>query len=184
MSQEDQDERLSEKIRSLRIHGASPKYYHSIIGGNFRLDALQAAILNVKLNYLEHWIRRRQEIADSYHLLFKKSGGDGQAGFALPFEAYRRRDVLHYHTYNQFVIRVRGRDELRNFLRQKGIETAVYYPLPLHLQECFRDLGYKPGDFLQAECASRETLALPIYPEMTEDEQKGVAAAVREFYRP
>jgi dTDP-4-amino-4,6-dideoxygalactose transaminase len=167
------DEHLAETLRVLRVHGSKPKYYHRMVGGNFRLDALQAAILGVKLQYLASWTEARRRHARSYRQLFEEVGG--LEWLSLPEDAPG-------HIYNQFVIRCPERDRLRAFLRERGVETEVYYPLPLHLQECFIDLGYRSGDFPHAEAAARESLAIPIYPELTEDQQQYVVHQIRGFY--
>lgn len=167
------DEALAEKLRVLRVHGSKPKYYHRIVGGNFRLDALQAAILRVKLRYLRAWTERRRARAQQYRILFKEAGLLDTV--ALPADTPG-------HIYNQFVIRVRDRDSLREYLKREGIGTEVYYPLPFHLQECFRYLGYGECDFPEAERASKETLAVPIYAELTAAMQAKVVAKIEEFY--
>ncbi len=176
------DADVAERIRILRVHGSKPKYYHKLIGGNFRLDALQAAVLNVKLNYLDGWTARRQENAARYEDLFRQSGVIERAGVGIPQAVYRQARVSHYHIYNQFVLRTPNRDRLMAHLKQKGIGTEVYYPVPFHLQECFRVLGYKEGDFPEAERAAKETLALPIYPELTPAQQEQIVSAIRDFY--
>ena len=168
------DDRLAETVRALRVHGGNPKYHHSLVGGNFRLDALQAAILRVKLRYLKSWTEARRVNAGRYRSLFEERGVSKFA--SLPGDSPG-------HVYNQFVVRFLERDRLQSFLRQTGIETEVYYPVPLHLQECFRDLGYRAGDFPKAEAAARESLALPIYPEITEEQQRYVVEKIGEFYR-
>jgi dTDP-4-amino-4,6-dideoxygalactose transaminase len=178
------DAQLAERVRILRVHGGKPKYYHKLVGGNFRLDALQAAVLNVKLNYLDGWTRRRQEHARRYAELFAGSGLVGRGDLALPAAVWEGSGASRYHIYNQFVIRARGRDQLQEYLRDQGIGTEVYYPLPFHLQECFRALGHKEGGFPEAERAARETLALPIYPELSEAQQDLVVRAITDFYRP
>jgi dTDP-4-amino-4,6-dideoxygalactose transaminase len=175
------DSELAAKLSILRVHGSKPKYYHALIGGNFRLDALQAAILNVKLNYLDAWTRRRQENAGRYMALLSQRGLV-PAKLQLPEAIYTATGVRHYHIYNQFVIRVPARDRLMEHLRKSGIGVEIYYPVPFHLQECFRTLGYKAGDFPEAERAARETLALPIYPELTEAQQTEVVDRIAEFY--
>jgi dTDP-4-amino-4,6-dideoxygalactose transaminase len=167
------DGELAETLRVLRVHGGKPKYYHRLIGGNFRLDALQAAILRVKLRYLADWTALRQRNADRYRQLFADLRLTEHV--ALPA-------AIPGHVYNQFVIRVTNRDGLRAFLRAAGVETEIYYPLPLHLQECFHKLGYRKGDFPHAEAAACHSLALPIYPELTEDQQRYVVTRIREFY--
>ncbi len=171
------DDELAERIRLLRVHGAGSKYYHQLIGVNSRLDALQAAILLVKFRYLEEWTQRRRENAAYYDRLFEEI--DHKAfGIKTPFVQYNNR-----HIYNQYVIRVPKRDELREFLFREGIGTDIYYPLPLHLQECYKDLGYEEGDFPHAERAAKETLALPIYPELTRGQQEYVVSKIEEFFR-
>jgi len=166
---------ICEKLRIIRAHGASPKYYHRVIGGNFRLDALQAAIVSVKLKYLDCWTEARQKNAERYRGYFKEAGLEGRV--VLPAENEGR------HIYNQFVIRVKGvRDQLRSYLSDAGIGTEIYYPLPLHLQQCFSYLGYQAGDFPVTENAAATTLALPIFPELTVDQQQFVVAKIREFF--
>lgn len=167
------DAELGEKLRVLRVHGSKPKYYHHTVGGNFRLDALQAAVLRVKLKYLDEWTAARRRNASRYRSLFQETGSPG--GICLPVDSPG-------HIYNQFVIRVTGRDGLRAHLKERGIETEVYYPVPLHLQACFRDLGYKKGDFPESEAAADTSLALPIYPELTEDQQGHVVQSIGSFY--
>ncbi|MBI1978251.1 MAG: DegT/DnrJ/EryC1/StrS family aminotransferase [Candidatus Omnitrophica bacterium] len=175
------DPKLAEKVRMLRVHGAKTKGEHLLIGGNFRLDALQAAILDVKLNYLDNWIRERGEIARSYRELFEKANLD-QKGIIFPEERYSEQGLSHPHTYHQFVIRVPRRDDLKNFLKEKGIETAIYYPLPIHLQPCFAFLGYRRGGFPESERAAQESLALPIYPGLGRIQQEAIMEAIAEFY--
>jgi dTDP-4-amino-4,6-dideoxygalactose transaminase len=165
---------LYEHLKTIRVHGSRPKYYHKFIGGNFRLDALQAAVVSVKLKYLDEWSRGRQENAKTYRTLFADSGLEG---VKLPVEKENR------HIYNQFVIQVpEKRDELRQFLQQEEIGTEIYYPVPLHLQECFTYLNYKKGDCPVSERAATHTLALPIYPELTDDQQAYVVEKIKEFY--
>lgn len=176
------DPLLAEKVQILRVHGSQPKYFHKIIGGNFRLDSIQAAILNVKWNYLDGWTRRRQENMKRYVALFKESGLIQKIKLGLPQTTYETSGVSHSHIFNQFVIRVPERDALRDDLNRKEISTEVYYPVPLHLQECFRSLGYKEGDLPEAEKAANETLALPIYPELKSDQQEAVVNSIKEFY--
>lgn len=165
-----------EKMHILRVHGSQPKYYHKYIGGNFRLDALQAAIVSVKLKYLDEWTAARQNNAQNYRKLFNKAGLAKE--ITLPIEKENR------HIYNQFIIKVSNkRDEVRAYLNNAGIGTEIYYPVPLHLQECFSYLGYKKGDMPVSEEASMNTIALPIYPELTEDMQVYVVDKIKEFYR-
>jgi dTDP-4-amino-4,6-dideoxygalactose transaminase len=176
------DADLAERIRILRVHGSQPKYYHKLIGGNFRLDTIQAAVLNVKLNYLDGWTKRRQENAARYETLFRQSGLVQKGKVRLPEPVYRDKGIKHYHIYNQFVLRVERRDDLIAHLKLKGIGAEIYYPVPFHLQECFRYLGHKAGDFPESERAANETIAIPIYPELTMAQQTEVVEAVASFY--
>jgi dTDP-4-amino-4,6-dideoxygalactose transaminase len=168
------DEKLAETLNLLRIHGAKPKYYHKIVGGNFRLDALQAAILRIKLKYLKGWSEKRRQVARRYRSLFEEMG-------LLRWVTLLKDSSGHI--YHQFVARFPDRDRLQGFLQDRGIETAIYYPVSLHLQECFRDLGYGQGDFPHSETAAKESLALPLYPELSADHQEYVVDQVKEFYR-
>jgi len=168
------DEALAERMRLLRVHGGKPKYHHRVVGGNFRLDALQAAILRVKLQHLDHWTARRRSNADRYRRWFREAG--------LTTVVSLPEDVPG-HIYNQFVIRVPDRDRLQSYLSEQRIGTEVYYPVPLHLQECFDGLGYSRGDFPNAEAAARDSVAIPIYPELTEAQQRYVVSQIGEFYR-
>lgn len=176
------DADLAERIRILRVHGSQPKYYHKLIGGNFRLDTIQAAVLNVKLNYLDGWTKRRQENAARYETLFRQSGLVQKGKVLLPEPVYRDKGIKHYHIYNQFVLRVEKRDDLIAHLKQKGIGAEIYYPVPFHLQECFKYLGHKAGDFPESERAANETIAIPIYPELTMAQQTEVVEAIAAFY--
>ena len=139
-------------------------------------------MLNVKLNYLDDWTRRRQENAQRYEALFRKSGLIQKNTVRLPEPVYRESGHKHYHIYNQFVLRVDRRDALIDHLKQKGIGAEIYYPVPFHLQECFRYLGYKDGDFPESERAAKETIAIPIYPELTAEQQGLVVEAIRSFF--
>ena len=168
------DAGLDHRLRVLRHHGETAKYEHAHVGGNFRLDALQAAVLRVKLAHLPTWNRARGANAERYRRLF----ADVDLG-----ERVRLPAPVPGHAYNQFVVLVQHRDELRAFLGERGIGTEIYYPIPLHLQECFRGLGYKVGDFPAAERAARHSLALPIYPELTEEQQQHVTDTIAAFYR-
>jgi dTDP-4-amino-4,6-dideoxygalactose transaminase len=176
------DAQLADRVRMLRAHGSRPKYYHALIGGNFRLDTLQAAVLNVKLKYLDGWTARRRENAALYVALFGESGLTARGLVRLPEAVHAGSGVPHAHIYNQFVVRVPDRERLRAHLAAAGIGTEVYYPVPFHLQECFRGLGHGPGDFPEAERAAAESLALPIYPELTAEMQRHVVDSVRAFY--
>lgn len=204
------DPELAHRARLLRNHGAEPKYYHKLVGGNFRLDALQAAVLRVKLKYLDDWTAARQRNAGRYRQLFAEAGlttddgrpttddrrpttddrrrtaddgrpsavSDRRSAVVLPHDAGYGR-----HIYNQFVIRVERRERVMAVLRERQIGHEIYYPVPLHLQECFAGLGYRPGDLPESERAAKETLALPIYGELTAEMQEEVVAAVAEAYR-
>jgi dTDP-4-amino-4,6-dideoxygalactose transaminase len=209
------DEELAEKLRILRVHGGQPKYYHKIIGGNFRIDAIQAAVLNVKLPYLDSWTKKRQENAELYTKFFienELSEEEGKLKYGdknkvlLPEPVYKinnlklyrinknyelrvkNKDVLYkknnlkyYHIYNQYVIRVQDRDNLRKFLTENEIGTEIYYPVPFHLQECFAYLGYKKGDFPVSEWCAADTIALPIYPELTNEQIEFTVQAIKKF---
>lgn len=167
------DEPLADRLARIRVHGGATRYLHDEVGGNFRLDALQAAILRVKLGHLAAWSAGRRDNAARYRALFADAGVDGTV--TLPEDEPG-------HIYNQFVIRAPDRDALRDFLGGQGVATEVYYPLPLHLQPCFRELGYREGDLPHAEAAARETLALPVYPELTDDQAEFVVDRIRSFY--
>jgi dTDP-4-amino-4,6-dideoxygalactose transaminase len=167
------DEQLAESMRVLRVHGGKPKYFHSVIGGNFRIDELQAAILRVKLKYLDGWTEARQRNAAHYDAAF--------AAARLAKIITPRASVKGRHIFNQYVVRVENRDALKNHLGERSIGTEIYYPVPLHLQQCFAYLGYKEGDFPESERAALETLALPIYPELTTAQLDHVVASVAEF---
>lgn len=173
------DDALAAKIRALRNHGMEPRYYHKWVGGNFRIDAIQSAILGVKFPHLDTWGAGRRARADFYRREFSRMGLTDRIG--LPAEVHAASGVRDHHIYNQFIIRTPQRDALRTHLTVAGIGTEIYYPLPLHLQECFRELGYKEGDFPESERAARETLALPIFPELTEDQQSEVVAQIAVF---
>ncbi len=177
------DPDLAERMKVLRTHGSKPKYYHKLIGGNFRLDTIQAAVLNVKLNYLDGWTKQRQENAIRYEALFKQSGLVEAGKVRLPVPVYQNSSAKHYHIYNQFVLRVERREALMTHLKQQGIGAEIYYPVPFHLQECFRYLGYREGGFPESERAAKETVAIPIYPELTADQQTEVVEAIAAFYQ-
>ncbi|HKQ90957.1 MAG TPA: DegT/DnrJ/EryC1/StrS family aminotransferase [Blastocatellia bacterium] len=169
------DDDLAEKLRLLRVHGMRPKYYHKVVGVNSRLDALQAAVLGVKLKYLDRWSDARRRNAEHYDKLFAEAGVEE---VTTPVVRPNRR-----HIFNQYTIRCSRRDELMDFLKRRGVGSEIYYPAPLHLQECFAHLGYKPGDLPATERASRECLSLPIYPELTEEMRQYVVEKIAEFYR-
>ncbi len=188
------DDSLFEKLKILRVHGSKPKYYHKIIGGNFRLDAIQSAVLNVKLPYLDSWSEKRRANASLYTELFVKSGlssGPGETKYGkdkvlLPEAVYKNDSLKNFHIFNQFIIRVKERDELRAFLSQKEIGTEIYYPVPFHKQECFNEvnsgMNYEKDEFRNSDIASAETIALPIYPELSDDQIIYVVESVKEFY--
>jgi len=188
------DSELADRVKLLRNHGYRPKYYNKVVGGNFRLDALQAAVLRVKLKYLDQWTEARQQNAVTYRRLMVEAGlvvdeqepvGDGDnmqptvnSPIITPIELSDRR-----HIYNQFVLRCHQRDDLKTYLTEQNIGTEIYYPVPLHLQECFADLGYQPGTLKLSEDAAAQTLALPIYPELTESMQSAVVDTIAAFYQ-
>jgi len=167
---------LARRITRLRVHGMEPKYHHHEVGFNSRLDAFQAAVLRVKLRHLDAWTSLRRDVADRYRNLFASHGLEEMVG--LPIERQG-----NFHVYNQFVIRVPAflRDSLRDYLTARKIGSEIYYPIPLHLQVCFASLGHKPGDFPHSEAAARETIALPIYAELTDAEQRYVVGSIRQF---
>jgi dTDP-4-amino-4,6-dideoxygalactose transaminase len=169
------DAELAEQIRLLRVHGSREPYRHERVGINSRLDALQSVVLMIKLNYLGQWTELRRQHAALYEQLFAQAGLLGKV--LLPKEMQG-----NYHVYNQYVIRVPSRDELKKYLAKEGVGTVVYYPIPLHLQLCLKPLGYHSGDFPEAERASQESLALPIYPELTQDQQAYVVEKIKAFY--
>ena len=169
------DAELAESMRVLRVHGGKPKYFHSVIGGNFRIDELQAAVLRVKLKYLDGWTAARQRNAAYYDAAFAAAGIANL--LVTPKAAGQGR-----HIFNQYVVRVQNRDALKDFLAARSIGTEIYYPVPLHLQQCFAYLKHVAGDFPESERAAKETLALPIYPELSEAQLAHVVASVAEFY--
>jgi dTDP-4-amino-4,6-dideoxygalactose transaminase len=176
------DDALAAKLRAMRMHGETSRYHHKFVGGNFRLDALQAAVLHVKLPHLDGWSEARRANAKVIERLYLEHGG-------LPFEkgglAFPREAAGRHHVFNQFVVRVGlgRRDSLKEFLEKRSIGSAIYYPVPLHLQECFAPLGYKEGDFPESERAARETLAIPVFPELTEGQKAFLAFTLAEFSR-
>lgn len=176
------DKILADKLKLLRVHGSTNKYFYKTLGGNFRLDALQAAILRVKLKHLDSWIQGRKIKAEYYDSQFQDSGLVEKRLLVYPKTVFRKPGIINYHTYHQYVIRADKRDELQAYLKQNGIASAIYYPLSLHLQECFSYLGYKEGDFPESEKASKEVLALPIYPELTQEQQDGIISSIQGFF--
>lgn len=184
------DDTLGEKLRIMRVHGGKPKYYHKIIGGNFRIDEIQAAVLNVKLPHLDTWSAKRRENAALYTKLFIEAGlaeAEGKLAFdsknsvLLPKAVYKETGHKNYHIYNQYVIRVERRDALRKFLTEKEIGTEIYYPVPFHRQECFAYLNAVDTDYPFSNCAAQDTVALPIYPELTTEQIKFVVDSIKEF---
>jgi dTDP-4-amino-4,6-dideoxygalactose transaminase len=171
------DSKVAEKVRILRVHGSKPKYYHAIIGGNFRLHALQAAVVNVKLPHLDQWTAGRQANAARYGRLFEEAGLTRDGLVQLPKLAPQRR-----HIYNQYVIRTPRRDELRAYLREQNIGSEIYYPVPLHVQKCFEYLGHREGDFPESEAAAKQTLALPIYPELSDEQARYLVDCIARFF--
>jgi dTDP-4-amino-4,6-dideoxygalactose transaminase len=170
------DDKLAERLFALRVHGSKERYYHKWVGLNSRLDGFQGAVLRVKLPHLDAWTARRKANADRYRSLFTDAGLTEQIG--LPFERENCR-----HIYNQFVIRIPDhRDSVRTYLTENGVGTDIYYPVPLHLQECFEYLGYKKGDLPESERAADESLALPIFPELKPDQQEYVVEKISDFF--
>ncbi|MCK9425467.1 MAG: DegT/DnrJ/EryC1/StrS family aminotransferase [Ignavibacteriaceae bacterium] len=186
------DDELGEMLKIMRVHGGKPKYYHKVIGGNFRIDEIQAAILNVKLPFLENWSEKRRQNAKLYTKLFIDAGlaeDEGKLIFGeknivlLPKAVYKNAGVKNYHIYNQYVIRVEKRDALRKYLAEKEIGTEIYYPVPFHRQECFANLNFQDDDFPVSNSAASNTIALPIFPELTEDQLKFVVETIAEFLK-
>ena len=184
------NEELGEKLRILRVHGGKPKYYHKIIGGNFRLDAIQAAVLNVKLPHLESWSEGRRKNAELYTKLFVEAGlaeEEGKTEFndknkvLLPEAVYKETGATNYHIYNQYVIRVEKRDELRAYLKENGIATEIYYPVPFHKQECFKELPSTKDNYPVAEFSAAHSVALPVYPELTGEQINYIVEKIVEY---
>lgn len=183
-----QDAQRAEKLIRLRAHGAEPKYYHKVIGGNFRLDSLQAAVVSVKLRHLDAWTAGRQRNAERYNRLLAELGVPiadtvawGSKG-SQTARIYTPKVVTERHIFNQYVIRTERRDQLKAALDAKGVGTEIYYPVPLHLQECFACLGYNVGAFPESEAAAKQTLALPIYPELGDEQARHVVRSIAEFF--
>ena len=187
------DEKLAHSLKIKRVHGGEPKYHHKVIGGNFRLDALQAAVIRVKLPYLNYWSESRRKNAETYNQLFieaelaeepGRTEFDSKNFVLLPEAKYKNlKGLTNYHIYNQYIIRVEKRDVLRQFLTDSGISTEIYYPIPFHLQECFSDLRYKKDKFPVAEKAAETSIALPIYPELTKEQIAYIVDKIREFIK-
>ena len=186
------NEDLAKKLRILRVHGSEPKYYHKVIGGNFRLDAIQAAVLNIKLPHLDAWSKKRRVNAELYTRLFTTAGLSEQEGILayseknkvlLPAASYRQSGVRNYHIYNQYVIRVQQRDALKAYLSEKNIGTEIYYPVPFHRQECFAYLHADDAQYPESNRAAQDCLALPIFPELTDDQITYVVESIGEFFK-
>ncbi|MDP3442014.1 MAG: DegT/DnrJ/EryC1/StrS family aminotransferase [Ignavibacteria bacterium] len=184
------DDKLADKLKMLRMHGMEPKYYHKIIGGNFRLDSLQAAVLRVKLPHLDSWSQKRRDNAKLYTKLFIEAGlseKEGKTKFdnknkvLIPDAVFKSEEVKNYHIYNQYIIRVESRDQLWDFLKKKEIGCEVYYPVPFHRQECFAYLKNNDNDYPVSNFAAEHSLALPIYPELTNEQIKYVVDCIAEF---
>jgi dTDP-4-amino-4,6-dideoxygalactose transaminase len=173
------DAKRAERLAVLRAHGSKPKYYHKIVGGNFRLDAIQAAIVSAKLPHLDSWTAARQRNARKYDELFAAAGlaGGDAAPVTLP------RTATDRHIFNQYVIRVTRRDELKAALQAKGVGTEIYYPVPMHLQECFAYLGHRAGAFPESERAANQTLAIPVHPELSAAQAQYVVDCVRDYFQ-
>jgi dTDP-4-amino-4,6-dideoxygalactose transaminase len=167
------DDEIAERMRVIRVHGSKPKYYHHVLGYNSRLDELQAAILNVKFPHLDDWGKLRREKAENYTKLLNEAVKD----IVTPFI-----EEHNYHVFHQYTIRVQKRDELQAFLKENGVSTMIYYPKPLHLQPVFEDLGYKEGDLPETEKACAEAVSLPMFPELTLEQQEYVVSKIAEFY--
>ncbi|MBE2280947.1 MAG: DegT/DnrJ/EryC1/StrS family aminotransferase [Ignavibacteriaceae bacterium] len=186
------DDNLIEMLRIMRVHGGKPKYYHKVIGGNFRLDSIQAAVLSVKLPHLNGWSEKRRTNAALYDKLFVEAGLAQETGritfdeknqVLLPKAIYRSDSVQNFHIYNQYVIRVQKRDALRKYLTEQNIGNEVYYPVPFHRQECFGYLGAKDEDYPFSNCAAADSVAIPIYPELTKEQIEFVVSTIAEFIK-
>jgi dTDP-4-amino-4,6-dideoxygalactose transaminase len=186
------DPELFEMLKIMRVHGGKPKYYHKVVGGNFRLDSIQAAVLSVKLPHLNSWSEGRRKNAALYNELFIKAGLAEKTGATvfdeknrvlLPKAVYESKGLKNYHIFNQYVIRVERRNALRQFLTENTIGNEVYYPVPFHRQECFAYLGAKDEDYPVANCAANDSVALPIYPELTKEQIHYVVDKIAEFIK-
>ncbi|HEX8925882.1 MAG TPA: DegT/DnrJ/EryC1/StrS family aminotransferase, partial [Terriglobales bacterium] len=181
------DQDVAERMRRLRNHGSAKRYYHEEIGWNSRMDALQGAVLRIKLKHIEEWNERRRTVAANYDRLLQAAGLTGERGSSVTVDQKHPVQLPKtlapaYHIFHQYVIRADRRDNLRQFLADRKVSSEIYYPVPLHLQECFAYLGYKGGSLPETERACREVLALPIFPELTMEEQQTVVNAIAEFY--
>ena len=177
------DADLEKKLRVLRVHGSKPKYYHKIVGGNFRLDAIQAAVLNVKMKYLSDWFEARRANASYYDRALAEAGLTARGDVLTPSAKWKNTGDGNYHTYNQYTLRCKRRDELMAYLKTRGIGTEIYYPLPLHRQECFADLGYRKSDFPESERAADDVLSIPVYPELTQEQREFIVQSLIDFYK-
>ncbi len=186
------DDALAERIKIMRVHGGAPKYYHKIIGGNFRLDAIQAAVLRVKLPHLDNWSASRRKNADIYKKYFIESAlnsGTNSLKYnvdnrvLLPKSTYDNLGIKNHHIFNQHIIRVKERDALIDYLRSKDIGCEIYYPVPFHKQECFANLSFNENDFPNSDIAAAETIALPIFPELNEEQIKFVVDSISDFFK-
>ncbi|QNG60233.1 DegT/DnrJ/EryC1/StrS family aminotransferase [Bacillus sp. PAMC26568] len=169
------NDELAEKMRVIRVHGSKPKYYHHVLGYNSRLDEMQAAILNIKFKHLQDWIEKRRTLAANYSELIKEAIGDS---IVVPEEREG-----NFHVFHQYTLRVQNRDELQKYLNEQGVQTMIYYPLPLHIQPVFKELGYNEGDFPVSEKATGEAISLPMFPELTLEQQKYVVEKISDFYK-
>lgn len=176
------NQNLVDRMRLLRVHGSSNKYMYDILGGNFRMDAIQATVLRIKLKHLDSWMVGRQQKALVYDGLFREAGLVENGLIQTPEAVYRDKGIKYFHTYHQYVIRAESRNDLQLYMREKGVPSAIFYPMPLHLQKCFAYLAYKEGDFPESEKAASEVLALPIYPELSEMNQELVVTTIKDFY--
>ncbi len=185
------DEKIAEQLQIMRVHGGKPKYYHKVIGGNFRIDAIQAAVLRVKLPHLDSWCEGRRTNAELYNQLFisyKLASETGKINYSetekvlLPKAVYKSSSIKNYHIFNQYIIRVEKRDELRNFLSENNIASEIYYPVPFHRQECFKYLNTNDSDFPVANNSAEHTIALPIYPELTKEHISYVVETINKFF--
>jgi dTDP-4-amino-4,6-dideoxygalactose transaminase len=182
---------LAKILNIKRVHGGEPKYYHKVIGGNFRIDALQAVVLRVKLPHLDAWSEKRRLNANRYTQLFEEAGlaqSTGKTSFdennkvLLPAAIYKKSGAKNYHIYNQYIVRVEQRDAMREFLTKNEIASEIYYPVPFHLQECFKELGHKKGDFPISEFSANTSIALPIFPELTDEQLVYVVDTFKKFF--
>ena len=186
------DDELAYKLKIMRVHGMDPKYYHKVIGGNFRIDALQGAVLRVKLPHLDSWSDKRRKNADLYNRLFKERGLAEETGnivfddnnkVLLPKAVYKNDDLKNYHIFNQYIIRVQKRNALLDHLRKNDIGCDIYYPVPFHKQECFKYLGYNDEEFPVSNCAANDSIALPIFPELTKEQITYVVDTIADFMK-